>query len=264
MDTKQRLILFEHRFWLQILGDHARFIYNSLSPNETEEIDTASNYIQIFDDFLQRARQGVSAKELTRDVKVYVESFRHFKLELIEKKLVGNIVLGLPPSFINHMVNEIENYLEIIYGFLSGEWPDETVVELHLLWLLDAKGHAGAINDNLNLVEQKLKKISMVFTDSFDNLYDKAVEIKGFMRTSLNKFPALERFNFQVENKMEEFMLFLEKTLNMELDNQILGTLSPLLLDHMFREECYYLTKLSQETPISRPACNPEKPRIET
>jgi hypothetical protein len=26
--------LFEHRFWLQILGDHARFILNALSPKE--------------------------------------------------------------------------------------------------------------------------------------------------------------------------------------------------------------------------------------
>lgn len=25
-------IMFEHRFWLQILGDHARFIHQSLAP----------------------------------------------------------------------------------------------------------------------------------------------------------------------------------------------------------------------------------------
>ena len=30
--------LFEHRFWLQIMGDHARFIFYSLAPSETKQI----------------------------------------------------------------------------------------------------------------------------------------------------------------------------------------------------------------------------------
>ncbi|MTI58968.1 MAG: DUF2935 domain-containing protein [Firmicutes bacterium] len=264
MDTDLRSILFEHRFWLQILGDHARFIYNALSPAENEEIDSAQHFIQVFDDLLQRARQGVPVLELTRDVRRYAENFRQFKLELIEKKLVSDLVLWLPPSFINHMVNEIEKYLEIIHFFLrEEELPEEMVIEQHLLWLLDAKGHAGAINDNLNLVEQGLKEESQDFTENFDDLYDKVIEIAGYMRTSLDDFPALERFNFEAENEIEEFMFFLEKTLDLELANKVLGTLTPLLLDHMLREECYYLTKLAQLTSVRRPTCNPERPRIQ-
>lgn len=34
--------LLEHRFWLQILGDHARFLYHSLSPSEKGEIERAT------------------------------------------------------------------------------------------------------------------------------------------------------------------------------------------------------------------------------
>ena len=33
--------LFENRFWLQIMGDHSRFIYYSLAPNETAHIHKA-------------------------------------------------------------------------------------------------------------------------------------------------------------------------------------------------------------------------------
>lgn len=38
MANFDQVALFEHRFWLQVLGDHARFIFDTLSPQETEEI----------------------------------------------------------------------------------------------------------------------------------------------------------------------------------------------------------------------------------
>jgi hypothetical protein len=39
--------LFEHRFWLQVLGDHSRFILYALSPKESSEIQTAEQFILI-------------------------------------------------------------------------------------------------------------------------------------------------------------------------------------------------------------------------
>ncbi|MED5051326.1 DUF2935 domain-containing protein [Anoxybacillus rupiensis] len=45
---------FEHRFWLQVLGDHARsrFIYEALAPVEKEDIATSYQFIQTFDRLL--------------------------------------------------------------------------------------------------------------------------------------------------------------------------------------------------------------------
>jgi len=40
----EQSVLFEHRFWLQILGDHARFIFNSLSPVEKATIKEAHRF----------------------------------------------------------------------------------------------------------------------------------------------------------------------------------------------------------------------------
>lgn len=40
---------FEHGFWLQVLGDHARFLHDSLAPQETELIHAANYFIQTFD-----------------------------------------------------------------------------------------------------------------------------------------------------------------------------------------------------------------------
>ena len=47
---------FEHGFWLQVLGDHARFIHDSLGPQEQREIDLARYFIQTFDYLLARVQ----------------------------------------------------------------------------------------------------------------------------------------------------------------------------------------------------------------
>ena len=49
----KEITLFEHAFWLQILGDHSRFILNALSPKETDFIDKANEFINLFDYLLE-------------------------------------------------------------------------------------------------------------------------------------------------------------------------------------------------------------------
>jgi hypothetical protein len=36
----------EQQFWLQILGDHARFIYYALAENEKTEIEQSTSYLK--------------------------------------------------------------------------------------------------------------------------------------------------------------------------------------------------------------------------
>lgn len=55
---------FEHRFWLQILGDHSRFIMTSLSPVEKGAIKKAHSFIEAFDELLAQARRPLNAVQL--------------------------------------------------------------------------------------------------------------------------------------------------------------------------------------------------------
>ena len=57
-DVLEKKARFEHRFWLQILGDHSRFIHESLAPVEIEYIKIASEFIQIFDILLGKANSA--------------------------------------------------------------------------------------------------------------------------------------------------------------------------------------------------------------
>ncbi|WP_096201033.1 DUF2935 domain-containing protein [Bacillus sp. FJAT-45350] len=259
--------LFEHRFWLQILGDHARFIRDTLSPLEEEKIQEALAFIEVFDQILQYSQQSLTnqqLKGLTQQAYEQAKEIRHYKLTIIEEHLVGNITIELPPTFLNHMVNEVDEYLRILPFLLEEKHPPIChSLHHHLVWLLDAAGHADAITGSLDLVEKKLSKRSEYYTETFEHFYIKAVEMAGYLRANVHKFPALNRFNEQVELEISLFKAFLDEMEELEMTDRVLSTLSPLMADHMAREECYYLTKLAESSDLSQPDCDPTSPRSE-
>ena len=58
-------------------------------------------------------------------------------------------------------------------------------------------------------------------------------------------------------------MMFLKEIQELRISKEAVGTLMPLLPDHMFREECYYLIKAISGIPNEYARlCDPTKPRI--
>lgn len=258
--------LFEHRFWLQILGDHARFIYNALSPKELQDIVEANDFIQLFDQLLaeaQRLSAATSLMELNQRACQATKNLRTFKLDILNRLLHGKISIGLPPTFMNHMLNELEEYMLILDALLEGK-PVPIFHPLHhdLLWLLDAAGHGASIASQLDLVEKRLIDQSKEFEQHFNDFYLKAVELTGYLRTLQTTFPALTRFHQNVNMEMVVFMTFLKELEEFGLSAELLSRLNPLVPDHMYREECYYLHKLSQSGDVPLPNCDPAKPRL--
>lgn len=129
--------------------------------------------------------------------------------------------------------------------------------------MLDGSGHAASIEDTLDDIEIDLKRRSTIFMKEFDVLYRRAVEMPGYMRTGLVSFPALDFLNNQADLKMRQFMEFLKEIECLVSDKRALGTIQPIVPDHMYREECYYLTKLSWVSNIPKLECDPGKPRVQ-
>lgn len=254
---------FEHGFWLQVLGDHGRFIHDALAPSQKEEIEAANYFIQVFDHLLSSVNTA-DLLQLSRKADEEANKIRAFKLEIIRKHLAGEIKIQLGPTFINHMVNEVEEYIRVLKFLQKGEIPPiYHELHHHLVWLLDAAGHAGAIDDNMDRIEKKIKEKSAEYTKNFENFYLKAVELAGFLRANVTSFPALAKFNRDVSLEMKLFMGFLAEIEELELSKQALGTFHALMADHMSREECYYLTKVAQSTKQPAPHCDPTKPRVQ-
>ncbi|MDD9268356.1 DUF2935 domain-containing protein [Paenibacillus sp. GCM10023248] len=258
--------LFELRFWLQILGDHGRFIRDSLAPGEVEEISQAQQYIQAYDLMLGTARQPLNRDRiaaLLQDVNPWTSHLRAYKLHLLQRSLTGQIGIHLPPTFLNHMVNELEEAMRVFAALTSGKLPPVgPAVHEHLVWLQDAVGHAGSLAGQFDLVEKGWKNKSEEFERYFQDFYLKAVELAGYMRTSLTDFPALRRFNQETNTVMLLFMKFLAEVEELTAGKEVMSTLTQLMPDHMYREECYYLTKLSHASGhVPTPDCDPAKPR---
>lgn len=258
--------LLEHRFWLQILGDHARFLYHSLSISENDEIQRATFLVNEFDLLLDEARRNLSADELhllNKRAAQSVWKIKNFKLHLIKRQLIGKIDLNLSPTFVNHMINELEEYQGILKYFLSDHVEPHThPLHYHLLWQSDAIGHASSIAGSLDMEEKRLLEKSKAFQKEFEQHYLKALELAGYLRTQIESFPSLTRYNREIEQHMRKFMDFLQEITEYQLNNELLGTLNPLIPDHMLREECYYLMKLALAAGTPSSSCDPTRPRI--
>lgn len=268
MKTYRESALFELHFWLQVLGDHGRFLSESLALKEKEFINQANYFTRTFDELLIRSKRNMTNEELERLVQEANQAsleIRKLKLTILEKLLLKVVTIALPPTFINHMVNEVEEFIRLLKYLLNKRIPPvEHPLHHDLIWLIDAAGHAGAINDRLDHTEKDLKLKSAMFTKQFEGFYLKAIEMAGYLRTNLSTFPALARFHHQIDLEMTIFKAFLRELEELELTKQTLSILSPLMADHMAREECYYLTKLAESTEVVRdPNCDPGKPRTE-
>ncbi|EOP43056.1 hypothetical protein IK1_00106 [Bacillus cereus VD146] len=249
--------LFEHKFWLKVLGDHAQFLLDALAPQEKEDIQKATYFVEKFTNFLNEIHT-VNFIAFSKDAEQAAEEIRAFKLNIIQKQLEGKIVIHFTPTFINHMVNEVEEYITVLEYLGRGEVPPVFhELHYHLAWLTDAAGHAGSISGGLDVVEKRLKEKSDLFAKHFEQFYLKAVEMTGYLRSELKHFPALKKFTKDVSLELKLFSHFLREVEELELSEQILSSLSARMADHMAREECYYLLKLAQSSGLEIPKCNP-------
>lgn len=122
MTDFEKTALREHRFWLQILGDHSRFIQDSLAPQEQREWERARYFMETFDQLLERVDRE-NLIEISQKAEEESRKLREFKLHLIERHLLGRVRISLGPAFMNHMVNELEEYLRILDYLKQGVNP---------------------------------------------------------------------------------------------------------------------------------------------
>jgi hypothetical protein len=258
---------FEHRFWLQIMGDHARFILSGLAPSEAEEISLAQHYADLFDELLTTARGDLNTtpwRRLSEQAAAAVSDLRQFKLHLLRRMLTGHVGLNLSPSLLDHMLNELDEYERLLARLTAGAVPPPAhALHYHLLWLSDQAGHAEAIKSRLDPAEAALVHRTEGFARTFNEFYLKAITLAGFLRTQLDQFPALSRFNHQAELETHVFEAFLQEVLELNLDDAVLSVLAPLLADHMLREACYYIFKLAEVSDVPPPSCDPARPRLQ-
>jgi hypothetical protein len=232
-------------FWASIMQDHTDFILMNLSSKEAEFINSALYYKNEFAKIENESKQGMTGDILER-VNSILLSFIDFKRLLIQKLLRCDIQFNLPPTFINHMINEAMEFHRDLQNMQARTQSDPLIenIMLHTIWLPDAAGHAAAIAANLDPVETLLIKEAKYFEETFNSLFIKSVELgKMLERTNLQD-GSLQYLNQQADEQISSFIDFLDRIRKLRMRCKVLGTIDPLLPDHMIREEQYYLLNI--------------------
>ena len=248
---------FENRFWLQILGDHLRFIEGSLHVKEAELLGRVKRLKETLDELLKEARSKSVRPEKILPV---VEEVKKLKLDILHRHINGEIKIGLPPTFINHMINELESFEKILLN------PDaeKHVLEDHYLWQSDAKGHAISLLQKLDPTEKKLMKEIKKVKKAFGAGFNATIEYIGYLRTGNAEFPALDKLNNDTLVELLVFLKMLETMKEERMTLKISGSLDVLLLDHMGRESSYAMKKILEHSgkQVSLPF-SPDRERVE-
>ena len=239
---------FENRFWLRILRDHMTFIINKLASKHVAEIQRATDLktrlVQALTTVIN-SRIAASA-QLIEELVARILEVRAFKILLLGFHVdpAVKIDIGLPPTFINHMLNELDEYLNILNRALGRPAEVPHILNVHKLWLSDAEGHAAGVLAELDPTEKKIKKEFKKEKKNFDMLKDKTAELIEYVNRLNTDFPAIQALNKEAINEITIFNKLLEELLSLRLNKLTLGTLAPLMINHFIREEAYALRKM--------------------
>lgn len=242
----------ELSFWLGIMRDHAEFFLLTLSFREDELIKKAAHYKEQFTQYeIQSKDMSIEANNsfspnFVTNIMATLLNFISFKRQLLRKLLKCQIEINLPPTFVNHQINEAMEFYRSLCMIMSNEKvnPVSENILLHKIWLPDAAGHAASISGGLDPTEYLLKKDADEFKNTFEHLSIKATELGIALDRAELSDGALKYLNEEVEKKITEFICYLEKIEDLRSECKALSFLNPLFPNHMIREEIYYLSNM--------------------
>lgn len=235
----------EYQFWTGILADHARFIVESLKPDEEKLLLQAREFHLAFGQLQEAARHRLEPAAAMGALQG-ARSLIGFKQHLLDLALEQKVGLHMAPNLLNHMIQEGEQFLKVAEWLREGQWPPLPLFTLdaHNLWLTDAAGHAAALQARLDPTEAELRQQAAHFEHLFNGLHRRAWELWRMLERHLRPVPALRALTRAAIHHTDLFRQWLERLARELVEARVLTHATPLLVEHMVREEMYYLEKL--------------------
>lgn len=118
--------LFEHQFWLRVLGDHGRLIRGAFPSDERDKINKISYFINLFAELLALSEKPLSEEqiyELTKVAFAYTEELKLFVQQLDKEYASTSIQIDLPQVLVSQIATHIEAYLKTLQTLLESNLP---------------------------------------------------------------------------------------------------------------------------------------------
>ncbi|MEX2104096.1 MAG: DUF2935 domain-containing protein [Bacilli bacterium] len=244
---------YEHDFWLHVLRDHSVFIGENLAATEARLLTHNANFMYMIEclimklqEIRKRSWSVEPAYSFNCEALNVATHFRNFNQHILDLSLVCKVKIQMTPTFLEHMTREAEEYISVIQLLQTGcpVLPATLTLHQHLLWLPDASGHAAIIRSKVDPTEQEIIDQTSMFKMDFEALYKRALELSTMLNTNPRYIPSLDRLNEMSTEQINMFIHFLEDLELMAKECAILGSVSPLMADHMARESKYYIDKI--------------------
>lgn len=186
----------------------------------------------------------------------FIESVRNFKRLLLEQlsNATEPPAVLLPPTFISHMLNELEKFRYITHHVkLTGILPPIYSLNEHKLWLIDIAGHLGAIKDNLDDMEKIMRHRTCEQKKVFEKLHAKSIELIGYLKHEILPNNAIAALTSQAEVETLVYLHLVKEVADMVKNKYMLGIIDTHMLNHMIFEELYYLKNLQSASNFYDP-----------
>lgn len=266
----------EMRFWVRIMGEHAKFIRGGVDPTEERIFRIADGFAVEFDNLLVGvqslvpANLGSVAALMNESIRKTL-ALRNFKVQLFQALSNCQVTAELPPPLLDHIRREADFFLSNLYrilgmpavprevlGIPDGEMTANVVPRLLIPYsgpnILDVARDENLFHlriqkehgEVLLLIAYRPKIQDMMFreTAAFEN----RIEMLLRQAENLPRSPgAILNFNRKVREAMVKWHGFLTGLFRdvKECDVPSGQINAPaLILDHMAREVTYYLSVL--------------------
>lgn len=239
----------ELTFWLRVLRDHMMMISQKLAPTETQLLQISNSLLEEGDELRRAALsttigQGSNATlgSLLQQSLDYGKRVKILKQTILNRQLNANIKIGLAPTVISHMINELEQFLFTAQTIAdTGQLPPKFIGNHHDLWLSDITGHLDVIATDLDGVEKLLRKRVKKHEKAFDKLYMKLSEFTNYIKHGVVEFPAMVTLTRMSVDETIIYLALVLEIYRMSRDKLIVSKLDPEFLIHMIFEQIYYL-----------------------
>jgi hypothetical protein len=248
----------EHRFWLEIIQDHAYFVRDHLSVSETRYVQDAEAYIAAFQSLLVQLEgmdRGIrydSPEQMAfaQRAAPTADGYYRFEGHLQRLRIANQVNLNLSPTYLNGTLNENQEYLRLLSFAVQGIVPKELpLVDLLDLWLEDQLGHAILLANVLDPAEFGLQEQAAQFAQTFRALFTKNELIRGYLRFSPPQIPVQLKLARDTLLAVQQFYALVERVITQYEQTELLDRTTLRFLEHHLPESCYFMRKLVEQVP---------------
>lgn len=248
----------EHRFWIEILQDHAYFVRDHLSVTEKDAIRNAQSYIDAFQSLYAKLHvldpnggyDNPSYVAFAKEAWPVASGYFQFEGSLQRARIANQVNLNLSPTYLNGTLNENQEYLRLLGYMAQGQLPPPLpLVDLMDLWLEDQLGHAILLINVLDPAEGGLRARAEHYLEAFRLLFGQNEIIRGYLRFSPPGIPIQLRLARETIVAVNGFYEFVLEIIKLYRSTALLERTTLRFLEHHLPETCYFIRKLADLVP---------------